>query len=142
MLYIYLFSFFISIHANESYEIRDNTLKIHSDIQDDQLMIYPWSNEKQQFYTVVLNETVKNIPIGAFSGFINLKFFSFSSSLEKINDYVFYNTGLTELYLNDSRIISLGSNSFSNNKFLRNIVLPKELKQIGNRSFSKCKNLK
>ena len=105
-------------------------------------MIYPWSNEKQQFYTVILDETVKNIPIGAFSGFINLKFFSFSSSLEKINDYGFYNTGLTELYLNDSGIISLGNNSFSNNKFLRNIVLPKELQKIGNYCFSKCKNLK
>lgn len=88
---------------------------------------------------VSIPDNIKYIGKYAFRNCTELKVVDLGS-VEKIDDYAFYASGLTNVILPES-LKTLGNYVFRNNLELTSIIIPKTLENLGKHSFYGCTNL-
>ena len=89
---------------------------------------------------VILPDTIKSIGENAFGHCSSLKNIVLPEGMEKLDRYVFANTGLESIELPDN-ISVLPYQCFYNCKSLKSVKLPSKLIEIGDWSFSGCTSL-
>ena len=130
------------VQSNEIYEIQNNNhLILKQNVEYDIHNEYEWSSYKNIIEKITIEDSVTEIPFGAFHNFKILKQIKFSKNLEKIGDYSFQNCGLIYVDLSETKVNLIGEKAFENNKNLKQIKLSETITQIGNNVFSKCRKL-
>ena len=88
MLFI-IHLFFISfVYSNEIYEIKNNNhLILKQNVEYDIHNEYEWSSYKNIIEKITIEDSVTEIPFGAFHNFKTLKQIKFSKNLEIIENY-------------------------------------------------------
>ena len=90
---------------------------------------------------LVLPESCKELPIGAFYGWKNLESIHLPETLEEISDSLFYDcVSLRSVELPGS-ICKIGESAFRNCKALSRIAIPEGVQEILENTFSGCKKL-
>ena len=84
--------------------------------------------------SIVLPDTITEIPAKAFYSAVNLETITLPSNLTAIGDRAFYNTGLTSIVLPDS-VASIGTQAFQGCINMVSAELPDQLKTIGISAF-------
>ena len=89
---------------------------------------------------VVIPEGVSEIADYCFQNCTALKSIKLPSTLKKIGNNAFYNSGISSIEIPDS-VTEIGVAAFGNCSSLVSVKLPSTLKKIGNRAFADCRLL-
>lgn len=85
-----------------------------------------------------LTERLKTIGLQAFSGCTGLTEINLTDNIEDIGDNAFYNTRLKSIHIpNNSQYTEIGEYTFSF-AHISDVVIPDNIKKIGNSAFSSC----
>ncbi|MCM1508662.1 MAG: leucine-rich repeat domain-containing protein [Ruminococcus flavefaciens] len=100
-----------------------------------------WAEWDEQIYAVIIEDGVTEIGECAFYDLEQLTDVTFPNTLEKIGNFAFQNTGITEINLGEN-VVSIGMNSFAACDNLTHVTLNENLKIIGKEAFYYSDNLK
>ena len=149
LLFIFfsLFSF-SAIHAEKDGDIEwnlsdDGTLTISGkgDMPDNSSLDAPWYKYNQKIKTVVIENGVTSIGMGAFFYCSGLTSVTIPNSVTSIGNSAFYGCkSLTSVTIPNS-VTSIGENAFWGCKSLTSVTIPNSVTSIDNYAFKGCSSL-
>ena len=101
----------------------------------------PWESEGI-ITSVIIEEGVTSVGLGAFKDLKNLKKVELPSSLTKIGNNAFYNCTSLESIIIPNGVTEIGNNAFYKCESMESITLPNRVNTIGQAAFYDCSSLK
>ena len=136
---IFLLLFVIQINAidtNECFELINANVVLSENqltIKGEGKMCDCYNNKltinKENVKTLVFQNSITSIGNKCFMNFVNLTSITFSSSIQEIEQYAFYNTKLTQITIPQS-VKLIESNAFGENKELESINFEEGINEL------------
>ena len=111
-------------------------------IGDDITHIGSWAfNDYYNLSSVSMGSSVKSIGYSAFFYCEKVEVIDFPETLESIDDYGLYGTGIKKADLSNTGLTQISSYAFYDCNNLESVVLPSSIKTIKNHAFGSCNKL-